>query len=101
MQVVFDIGGTSVRAAAVEAPGRIRPLGQVPTPREDFGAFAAALGGLMPEGTRGIALSIAGVVDPDGGRAKVANIACIDGRPLGMREPWDERSASTSGRRTR
>lgn len=83
MQVVFDIGGTSVRAAAVEAPGRIRPLGQVPTPRDDFAAFAAALSGLMPEGTRGIALSIAGVVDPDGGRAKVANIPCIDGRPLG------------------
>ena len=48
---------------------RYRPtLGQETgaTPLDGYFALHAALGGLMPEGTRGIALSIAGVVDPDG-----------------------------------
>ena len=32
--------------------------------------------------SRGVAISIAGVIDPDDGRIKCANIPCIDGRTL-------------------
>ena len=39
--------------------------------------------GFCSDGRRaGVAISIAGVVDPDTGRLKVANIPCLDGRPV-------------------
>ena len=58
------------------------PLGAVPTPLEDFAAFARALSGFAGDWTQGIAISIAGVVAPDSGRIKVANIPCLNGRNL-------------------
>lgn len=76
MIVAFDIGGTRIRAAREGAP-----LGEVPTPTDDFAAFVAGLARFTP-GARGAAISIAGVVDRDSGRLRVANIPCLDGRPL-------------------
>jgi N-acetylglucosamine kinase len=56
----------------------------VPSPTRDFAAFTAAMQALVDAGgaTRGVAISIAGVVDPADGRIKCANIPCIDGRTL-------------------
>jgi N-acetylglucosamine kinase len=78
----FDIGGSRIKAGRAMPDGTVTPLGDAPTPLADFAAFAAVLRGLLPDGAQGIALSIAGVVDPDSGRLKVANIPCLDGRAL-------------------
>lgn len=81
MIVAYDIGGTRIRAARV-AGTEVQPLGEVPTPAQDFAAFVAAVGGFA-SGATGLALSVAGVVDPETGRIKVANIPGADGRALG------------------
>ena len=82
MILCFDIGGSRIKAALFHA-GSLSPLGDLPTPTTDFAAFTAAIAhfaqGLQP---RGIAISIAGVVDPDTQRLRVANIPCADGRAL-------------------
>lgn len=75
MIVAFDIGGTRIRAAAGG-----RHLGEVATPG-DFVAFVAALRGFCA-GARGVAISIAGVVDRDTGRNTVANIPYLNGRAV-------------------
>jgi N-acetylglucosamine kinase len=80
----FDIGGTAIKSAVATADGRIGGAQRVPTPTHDFAAFVAAMQALIDAGgpTRGVAISIAGVIDPDNGRIKCANIPCIDGRTL-------------------
>ncbi len=80
----FDIGGTAIKSAVATADGSIGAAQRVPTPTHDFAAFAAAMQALIDAGgpTRGVAISIAGVIDPDSGRIKCANIPCIDGRTL-------------------
>jgi N-acetylglucosamine kinase len=82
MILCFDIGGSRIKAGRAGADGVVVPLGAVPTPLEDFAAFARALSGFAGDWTQGIAISIAGVVDPDSGRIKVANIPCLNGRNL-------------------
>lgn len=79
MIAAFDIGGSRIKAAASAAPGQVVSLGAVDTPTDDLTAFAMAVSGLVPEGARAVALSIAGCVDPDSGRIRCANIPCIDG----------------------
>lgn len=81
MILAFDIGGSRIRAALRQGDG-IRPLGEVPTPARDAGAFAGALAGFLRPGLRGVALSVPGVIDPETGRGKVANIPAIDGANL-------------------
>lgn len=82
MILCFDIGGSRIKAAWAQS-GKLEPLGETPTPRDDFATFTAALAafrrGLSP---KGIAISIAGVVDPDSQVMRVANIPCADGRRL-------------------
>jgi N-acetylglucosamine kinase len=82
MILCFDIGGSRIKAGRAAADGAVAPLGAVPTPLEDFAAFAGVLAGFAGDWTQGIAISIAGVVDPDTGRIKVANIPCLNGRAL-------------------
>ena len=86
MITCFDIGGTTIKAATATGPDALVALGRVPTPRDDFDAFAAAIAGLIekggaPEGSP-ISISVTGVVDPETGLTTVANIPCIDGRNL-------------------
>lgn len=86
MITCFDIGGTTIKGATARTPDQLTPLGRVPTPRDDFPAFAAAIGGLVatggaPENTP-LAISVTGVVDPANGHVTCANIPCIDGRNL-------------------
>lgn len=86
MITCFDIGGTTIKAALASGAQSLEPIGRLPTPREDFPAFAAAIAQLVeaggaPAGTP-IAISVTGVVDPQTGIVTVANIACINGRNL-------------------
>lgn len=89
MIVCFDIGGTAIKGALAMSPEDIRPFPRKPTPIHDFDAFVATLASVIAEaesvaGERSacIAISIAGVIDPDTTNAVVANIPCIHGRPL-------------------
>ena len=83
MILCFDIGGTRIKAAT-STSGTLRRLGDAPTPTQDFAAFTDVIArfakGIAP---RAIAISIAGVVDPDTQKLRVANIPCADGRRLG------------------
>lgn len=81
MILAFDIGGSRIKAAAWD--GRLRPLGEVVTPLGDTAAFTKAVAGFVTGAEKGIAISIAGVVDPVTGVGKVANIPAIDGLRLG------------------
>ena len=81
----FDIGGSAIKSANAGADGQVGPLRRLPTPTADFGAFVATMRELIDTGgaaPQGIAISIAGVIDPADGRIKCANIPCIDGRTL-------------------
>ena len=80
MIIVFDIGGTRIRAARSAGPGLVEPFGEWPTPG-DFEAFAGVLAGAA-RGARAVVLSIAGVVDPVTGRSVAANIPAIHGRTI-------------------
>jgi N-acetylglucosamine kinase len=83
MILAFDIGGSRIRAATWDG-ARLETLGEVPTPVGDRAGFVAAIKGLAAvRGAAGIAISIAGVVDPETGVGKVANIPAIDGLALG------------------
>ena len=81
MILAFDIGGSRIKAAVWD--GALRPLGEVVTPLGDKAAFTDAIAGFVSGQEKGIAISIAGVVDPGSGVGKVANIPAIDGLKLG------------------
>ena len=78
MITAFDIGASRIKAAR---PGVM--LDEVATPLADFGAFTQALRGYLTGQERGVVLSVAGIVPPVG-RAKVANIPCLDGRQVAL-----------------
>lgn len=83
MILAFDIGGSRIRAALWDGNG-LRPLGEAPTPAHDIDAFTRTIAGFADgTGVRGLAISIAGVVDPETDIGIVANIAAIDGLALG------------------
>lgn len=85
MILCFDIGGSAIKSATATTPHDVRPLSRRPTPAHDRAAFVAALHAAIDEaGARpsAIAMSIAGVIDPKTGRATVANIPCLSGRPM-------------------
>ena len=85
MTVCFDIGGSTIKAALARSPEDIAFVGKRDTPADDFGAFCAALAELAEaagETTTPLSIAIAGVVDPASGMSKIANIPCVDGRPL-------------------
>jgi len=84
MITCFDIGGSAIKCAVATAGGRIGEPHRVATPTHDFAAFTAAMQAQIVAGgpSRGVAISIAGVIDPADGRIKCANIPCIDGRAL-------------------
>jgi N-acetylglucosamine kinase len=82
MILAFDIGGSRIRAA-VWAGGGLHALGEVATPAGDLYAFAEVIRGFAVRNVKGIAISIAGVVDPETGIGRVANIPAIDRLALG------------------
>jgi N-acetylglucosamine kinase len=82
MILCFDIGGSRIKAGIAGLDG-LQGLGEAPTPGADLDAFVAMLRRFLRPGLRGISISIAGVVDPQTGTGKVANIPCINGIALG------------------
>ena len=83
MILAFDIGGSRIRAAVWDGT-RLEPLGEAPTPASDRAAFVETIRGFAAgREFRGIAISIAGVVDPATETGIVANIPAIDGLRLG------------------
>jgi N-acetylglucosamine kinase len=87
MIVCFDIGGTAIKGALAFSAEDIRPVPRQATPIHDFDAFVAVLKSviaLSDEQPECVALSIAGIIDPETGRAVVANVPCIHGRRLGQ-----------------
>lgn len=84
----IDLGGTKIEARLFDAAMAHVDLHRVPTPREDFAAFMAALVGqvrwLEARGGAGlpVAISIAGLIDPATGIATASNIP-VTGRNLG------------------
>ncbi|MGD9511257.1 MAG: ROK family protein, partial [Geminicoccaceae bacterium] len=82
----LDIGGSGIKGACARGAADLLPLGRVATPLGDLDAFVAAIKEVLARSPAGpaatVAISIAGVVDPDSGRIKVANIPCLDGLPL-------------------
>lgn len=84
MITCFDIGGSAIKSAVAAPDGTIGDLTRLPTPAHDFAAFVATMRSQIVAGgpSRGVAISIAGIVDAATGRIKCANIPCIDGRTL-------------------
>ena len=83
MILAFDIGGSRIRAALWDGVG-LAALGEAATPAGDRSAFISVIAGFAAaRALRGIAISIAGVVDPATGVGIVANIPAIDGLALG------------------
>jgi N-acetylglucosamine kinase len=82
----FDIGGSAIKGAVAADPAALTNLGRVDTPLDDFTGFTAAIARMLTGGgadaASAVAISITGVVDPDTGIIKCANIPCIDGRTL-------------------
>lgn len=85
MIVCFDIGGTAIKGAGAWSVDDVRPVARRQTPIHDFEAFVAVLKSVMEEIGETpdcVALSIAGIIDPDTERAVIANIPCAHGRLL-------------------
>lgn len=80
MLVCFDIGGSRIKAALALGSG-LEVLGEAPTPAA-FSDFAAVIAGFVPGGAQGLAIAIAGVVDPATGLLRCANIPAVNGRPV-------------------
>ncbi|MBB3463898.1 ROK family protein [Rhizobium sp. BK377] len=80
MIISFDIGGSAIKGGIGRSESDIVPLGRRPTPKDNFPAFVETLKSFIAEAGEQpsrIALSIAGVVDPDTQRLIVANIPCL------------------------
>ncbi|NVD39980.1 ROK family protein [Ensifer sp. HO-A22] len=87
MITCFDIGGSTIKSAYALSSDEIEIIDRVPTPLDDFDAFASVIAERVTsrgQGALGASISIAGVVDPASGRLKCANIPCIDGRPIAL-----------------
>lgn len=91
MIATFDIGGSTIKAAAVHGPNDIAILPKRETPLQDFDEFVDVikaqiedihLGSSSTPHHKGIAISLAGIIDSQTGLAKCANIPCLDQRPL-------------------
>lgn len=74
-----------MRAAMVPADGRAGPVSRFDTPARDREAFLTRLAGICdaePVRPAAVAISLAGVVNPETGRMIVANIPAIHGTDL-------------------
>jgi N-acetylglucosamine kinase len=82
MIICFDIGGSAIKGALAKSPSALTSLGRRPTPPDDFDAFVAVVAAMAGDGDAPVAIAITGVIDPDTGIIKCANIPCVDGTPL-------------------
>jgi len=90
----FDIGGSGIKLADVDARLGVGPVRQVATPTRCLQAFSSAIETVLADhGADEVAIAIAGVIDPSSGTLRCANIPAIDGIALG------EHLSSRLGRR--
>ncbi len=84
MLIVFDIGGSLIRAAAGTNALDLRSLGECATPLADYADFVAALRTFLPQDKpdAAVKISITGTLDPETGEMTVANIPALNGRRL-------------------
>ena len=85
MITAFDIGGSLIKSATVAGIDEITPMGEAPTPHDDFDAFVGIIRSMIdknPLPCTGVALSITGVIDHDSGMIKCANIPCVNNTAL-------------------
>lgn len=85
MILCFDIGGTAIKVAEAYSAEKVIPKGRIATPTQDFTAFVSVLRDQIAAANVApdvLAFSLAGVIDPDTGRANMANIPCLTGRAL-------------------
>ncbi len=82
MLMCFDIGGSSIKPAIALLPEHLNVLPVLQTPLHDYNAFVDVIASCVGD-TTGISISITGVIDPETGILKCANIACADGKNLG------------------
>ncbi len=79
MILCFDIGGSAIKPAYATSPEDIVVLPTFKTPLHDYTAFIASLAAFVGK-AQAISISVTGVVDPETGVLKCANIECIDGK---------------------
>lgn len=86
MIICFDIGGSAIKGALATNPSKLAPLGRRQTPLEDFDDFVSVIAEIAAEvsapAAASIAIAITGVIDPETGIIKCANIPCVDGQAL-------------------
>ncbi len=85
MIACFDIGGSFIKYGVPDADGLVPERGRVKVPANDYDAFVAALKAAiaeMPGPIEIVSIAVAGFVDPETGRAVIANIPCLNGRVL-------------------
>jgi N-acetylglucosamine kinase len=83
--VCFDIGGSHIKSAWFAAADDEPEATQRPTPADDYAEFIAAIAAIAgsgPERPAAAAIALTGVIDPETGLLKCANIPCLDGKPL-------------------
>ncbi|MEP3048126.1 MAG: ROK family protein [Roseibium sp.] len=83
MVTCFDIGGSYIRHGQIRADGSVPEQGRLPTPRESWRDFVAALASCQGnDKSDPIVISLAGAFDDKTGLADVANIPCLHGRRI-------------------
>ncbi|PVB63632.1 ROK family protein [Labrenzia sp. 011] len=82
MITCFDIGGSFIRHGALQENGSVAESGRVATPGDDWNAFVAAISACTEDSHSPISISLAGAFDERTGFAEVANIPCLDKRPV-------------------
>jgi N-acetylglucosamine kinase len=82
MVTSFDIGGSFIRYAHPAAHGPVEEAGRVPTPLHSWSEFVEALRKCLPEARGPAVISLAGAFDTQTGIADIANIPCLNGRPI-------------------
>ncbi len=68
--------------ADVAADGQVQEIARIPTPLHSYQEFSNALLQYSPTDGSAIAISVAGVIHPETGIIKSANIPCISGKAL-------------------
>jgi len=78
MLTCFDIGGSRIKPGWADAVGVPEPLAAIATPG-DFAGLVQVMSRVIRLGTRGVSVSIAGVVPPESGRLIAVNVGAAHG----------------------
>ena len=88
LRIGIDLGGTKIEGVALDDSGAERARHRIQTPRDDYEATIAALGGLVAlleqqaGATGSIGIGMPGSVSPSSGHVQNANSVWLNGRPL-------------------